>query len=250
MFVIPMAGESRRFRDAGYAQPKFELLAHGASLFDHAVNSFSTYFRTDSFLFVVRGDEAEGFVRNRCDALAMERTDIVTLDRVTSGQAETVLYGLDKSGVEGAESIAIFNIDTFRPGYRKPPLVTDWNTDGYLEVFRGSGLNWSFVAPDPKNPLRVAETVEKRPISDLCCTGLYYFRSADDFRWAYRNPGPPRSEAESRERYVAPLYNALIAKGRAIGFEIIDSEDVIFCGTPQEYARVQASAKIGRRLNP
>ena len=34
MFVIPMAGESRRFRDAGFSDPKFRLDAHGAPVFD------------------------------------------------------------------------------------------------------------------------------------------------------------------------------------------------------------------------
>lgn len=243
-----MAGESARFRDAGFEQPKHELLAHGAPLFDHAVGSFAAYFESDDFLFVVRGADAEAFVRKRCEVLAIKSTKIVVLEDTTRGQAETVFFGSDEAGVADLEDIAVFNIDTFRPGYRKPSLLRDERVDGYLEVFRGSGANWSFVAPDPARPLRVAETAEKRPISDLCCTGLYYFRRAGDFRWAYRNPCPPRGEAESRERYVAPLYNALIAAGRLIGFEIVDRSDAIFCGTPDEYEHVLVSEAIKRRL--
>ena len=246
MFVIPMAGESRRFRDAGFTQAKFRLDAHGAPVFDHALNSFAAYFRTDAFLFVLRDAEAETFVRARCLALGIVNAIVIRLHRPTAGQAETVLLGLDLAGVGDDESIAIFNIDTFRPGYRKPRL----DGAGYLEVFRGEGEGWSFVAPDPVRPDLAGEVAEKRPISDLCCTGLYHFRRAGDFRWAYRNPAAPKSDAERRERYVAPLYNPLIACGFAIGLQMIDASEVIFCGTPEEYGRVVASDEIGRRLAP
>ncbi len=248
IFVIPMAGEGKRFRDAGYMQPKFQLPAHGASLFEHAVSSFAAYFRTDSFLFVLRDADAAEFVRRCCHNCRIECVAVAVLNGMTVGQADTVLRGLDQAGVDDEESVVIFNIDTFRPAYRKPSFVADPHCSGYIEVFRGSGTGWSFVAPHPTRAGEVADVAEKLPISDLCSTGLYYFRRAGDFRWAYDNPAPPRSEAERRERYVAPLYNALLARGRRIRLEHIDPADVIFCGTPVEYERVLASDEIGRRL--
>jgi molybdopterin-guanine dinucleotide biosynthesis protein A len=51
MFVIAMAGESRRFREAGYGD-KYRLPLNGVPLFDHAVGSFSHYFASAEFLFV------------------------------------------------------------------------------------------------------------------------------------------------------------------------------------------------------
>ena len=231
IFVIPMAGESRRFAEAGYATPKYRLPLDGGTLFDHAVGSFSAYFGEDTFLFVLRGDEATDFVISRCYALAIPRASIVRLDRPTAGQAETVLLGLDKGGVADGEEITIFNIDTFRPFYRKPDL----DCAGHLEVFHGEGDGWSFVSPDPSRPGLAGAVAEKRPISDLCCTGLYHFRRAGDYRWAYANPAAPTSEAERRERYVAPLYNPLIARGERIAWRLIGPDEVVFCGTPAEY---------------
>jgi len=248
IFVIPMAGDSLRFRDAGYLRPKFRLMAHGAPVFDHAVRSFAAYFRDDTFLFAVRGEESARFVEKRCEALGMRRAAIVALDSATAGQADTVLRALEQARIDSAESIAIFNIDTFRPGYRKPPVVDDRRYAGYLEVFRGSGSGWSFVAPDPLLEGDVTEVVEKEPISTLCSTGLYFFRHAGDFRWAYNNPAPPRSSAERRERFVAPLYNALIARGDRVALQLIDVDEVIFCGTPVEYEQVLASDNVGQRL--
>ena len=248
IFVFPMAGESRRFAEVGYLQQKFRLRAHGAPLFDHAVRSFSACFQTDTFLFVVRDGEAADFATERCEALGVERPAIVTLGAPTSGQAETVLLGLDGAAIPDVEAVTVFNIDTFRPGYVRARLAADPAYAGYLEVFRGAGEGWSFVAPDPRNTGDVLGVAEKLPISELCCTGLYHFRRAGDFRWAYRNPEPPRSPAERRERYVAPLYNALIARGERIGMQVIDPADVIFCGTPEEYEQAISSQDIARRL--
>ncbi len=248
MFVFPMAGESRRFRDAGYRTPKYQLEAFGSPLFDHAVGSFSAYFQSDAFLFVARGGEAAAFISQRCSALSIRRAQIVALDHSTAGQAETVLLGLQQAQVDPARDLVVFNIDTFRPGYQKPSWTEQENVDGYVEVFRGVGTHWSFVACDPADPHRAAQTAEKKAISDLCCTGLYYFRRAGDFHWAYHHPAPACSEAERRERYVAPMYNALIARGSRIGVEIVSPGDVFFTGTPDEYRQTLASADAERRL--
>jgi hypothetical protein len=47
--------------------------------------------------------------------------------------------------------------------------------EGYLEVFRGEGDNWSFVRPIAEESTQIDLTTENTPISDLCCTGLYHF---------------------------------------------------------------------------
>ncbi|MBU2136323.1 MAG: capsular biosynthesis protein, partial [Alphaproteobacteria bacterium] len=127
--------------------------------------------------------------------------------------------------------LTIFNIDTFRPAFTfpGPPLVA---MDGWLEVFRGEGANWSYVRPAPGPEPLALETAEKRPISDLCCTGLYHFARAGDFRRAL---AAERAAPQAAELYVAPLYNHLIGAGARIGYREIHRDQVIFCGTPAEY---------------
>jgi hypothetical protein len=154
------------------------------------------------------------------------------------------LRGIDAAGVSDGESITIFNIDTFRPGYRSP----GFHSDGFIEVFHGEGNGWSFVAAHPTRLFGVLETAEKLPISNLCCTGIYQFDAASEFRWAYDNAMPPRNEAERTERYVAPLYNPLIARGRDIRYGVVAPNDVIFCGTPEQYRYCENSAEVRWRL--
>jgi hypothetical protein len=250
IFVFPMAGESSRFAHAGYRQPKFRLAVHGAPLFDRAVASFSAYFRKDRFLFVTRNAGDAAFAAERSKWLGLARWETANLGCGTSGQAETVLGGLEKAGVGDDETIIIFNIDTCRPGYLKPDPFYDPSCAGYLEVFRGGGAGWSYACEDPQAPGTVAAVAEKLPISDLCCTGLYHFRKAGDFRWAYGHPAKPRSESEFRERYVAPLYNALIGRGDRIALTEIAASQIVCCGTPREYEEAAASEEIARRLRP
>lgn len=227
MIVIPMAGRSQRFYDAGYDRPKFMLELGGRSVFAHAVASFQTAFATTPFLFVAAAGAAP-FVRREAQALGVAAFEVVSLEAVTAGQAETVERGLDAAGWAGP--LTIFNIDTFRPGFAFPgePLAS---AEGWLEVFRGAGDNWSYVKPAPEGPWTLA-TAEKRPISDLCCTGLYHFARSDDFRAAL---AAERAAPQARELYVAPLYNHLIARGARIGWRLIAPDQVVFCGTPAEY---------------
>lgn len=231
-----MAGLSRRFTEAGYAIPKYMLQAHGQSVFAHAVRSFSDYFSLMPFLFIVRDIAGTpDFVRRESDALGIIDFRISVLDDVTRGQAETVALGLAASAATSGEPVTIFNIDTIRPTFAFP--VFDEPTDGYLEVFRGSGPNWSYVRPARPDSDIAAETAEKREISDLCCTGLYHFASTELFSLAYQEylQRFQKSTDYLPELYVAPMYNLLIERGYTIRFARIDNDKVLFCGVPSEY---------------
>jgi hypothetical protein len=235
MIVIPMAGLSRRFTEAGYDKPKYMLPARGRSLFAHSVGSFAAYFKTRPFLFICRDVAGTpGFVAEECRCLGIHSTRCIVLDAPTTGQAETVALGLERAAVPAGEPVTVFNIDTFRQGFIFPTMADA--ADGYLEVFRGSGPNWSYVRPVTTASDRVAETAEKIPISDLCCTGLYHFRSASLYLSAYRDfAATGASRLGLKELYIAPMYNLLLQQGADIRYHLIAGTDVVFCGVPDEY---------------
>ncbi|KJY84136.1 capsular biosynthesis protein [Vibrio galatheae] len=238
MIVIPMAGMSSRFFKAGYTKPKYMLEAHGETLFDHSVKSFRAYFSTLPFLFIVRNVyETEAFVKQRAQKLGIIEFYIVVLDQETRGQAETVSLGLDlleqqRPDYQGA--ITVFNIDTFRPNFIFPDV--SHKGDGYLEVFKGSGDNWSFALPEKAGSTKVIKTAEKNPISDLCSTGLYHFNRKQAYLDAYQAyVAKPQQEWEKGELYIAPLYNLLVEQGLEVHYHLIERSEVTFCGVPQEY---------------
>jgi hypothetical protein len=237
MIVIPMAGLSSRFKKAGYDVPKYMLTAHGKTLFTHSVESFQNYFTTQSFLFVALDVfDTKEFIEKECKQLGIKNYQIVILDSPTSGQAETVYQGLKLAKVEPNESLTIFNIDTFRPNFSYPIEFNIIHIDGYLETFIGSGSNWSNILPADEKLQTVALTAEKQEISEYCCTGLYYWRYCDDFCRIFESYQKQNvSEMQAGEYYIAPMYNDLINEEKDVRFSVIDKEDVVFCGVPNEY---------------
>lgn len=241
MIVFPMAGLSSRFRQAGYEYQKFRLKAFGRTLFEHSVVSFSHYFGSEKLLFVTqRSFYAEEFIRTRLRKLGLQRDDyhIIQLEKPTSGQAETVLLGLKEVSGSENEPLSIFNIDTFRPDFRYPENLDLRQIDGYLEVFEAAGDHWSFVLPEAGDDTgRVLRVTEKERISDLCSTGLYYFKTVSLFRRAY-DATYVGTEDHRTETYVAPMYNYLLESGKDIRFSKIDISSIVNCGTPDEYLNV------------
>jgi dTDP-glucose pyrophosphorylase len=103
-------------------------------------------------------------------------------------------------------------------------------------VFEGEGSNWSFARPLGADSQRVAETAEKNPISNLCSDGLYHFSDASDFIESFEHyETQPRTEWAKGELYIAPLYNYLIRNGCSIFYALIREDEIVFCGTPDEY---------------
>lgn len=238
-----MAGFSRRFTEAGYTVPKYMLEAKGRSLFYHVVGGFKRYFDTQRFVFVIRRDsDTEHFINRECQALGLRDYTIVTLEAPTRGQAETVALALMKLDVDKTDSLTVFNIDTIRPDFTFPTEFDVSAVDGYLEVFRGEGDNWSYVEASNIKPFGVSRTTEKIPISDLCCTGLYYFKTAQIFVDAYTDLyNQFQNDTILKELYVAPMYNFLINSSRDIRYQLVNKDEVSFCGVPKEYLDFCAS---------
>lgn len=238
MIVLPMAGLSKRFFDSGYKVPKYMLDLNGIPVFDHAIGSFSNYFKDTKFLIICRDVfDTPSFIKSRCQAIGLdaENLEIVTLDHGTRGQAETVAIGLQHSVTDQELPITIFNIDTFRPNFCFPEHLNLQEIDGYLEVFEGPGNHWSFAKTAEGND-RVIEVAEKDRISDLCSNGLYHFKSSSYFLSLYSqisNLDP--KDLQGGEFYIAPLYNIAIRQGADIRCVKTSRRSNIFCGTPDEF---------------
>lgn len=228
-----MAGLSQRFRNAGYALPKYMLDLHGRSLFERTVGSFSHYFATEPFLFIARSEaDTEDFIYRETARMGISQMEIVMLSEPTLGQADTVRLGLKGARVAQDEPLTIFNIDTIRPRFRYPDRSWMMRADGYLEVMHADDPGYSFARPHEDGDERVAETAEKRVISRLASTGLYYFRRAADYEAAFE---VERQVPSAPELYVAPMYNAMIAQGRDVRYFEVPVAEVLFCGTPAQY---------------
>lgn len=233
MIIIPMAGLSSRFFKAGYYLPKYQLdLPNGQTVFEWAVTSFEDYFNTEKFIFIVRNVfHTPDFVEQQVKKLAIKDYEIIVLDRETYGQAETVALGLKHLSIEEQQrECYIFNIDSRRHKFQKP--LVSYSSDGYLEVFKGEGEHWSFI--ELNNQDQVIRTTEKVRISNLCSDGLYYFKKISVFLQLVAD-ALEQQDFVKGELYIAPLYNRMIKRGDVIGYDLIQKQQISFCGTPDEY---------------
>lgn len=233
MIVITMAGGSTRFKKAGYQQTKYALELGHKSVFEEVLLSFKEYFDSEEFLFITRKDDESaflllGYLKN----LQIKKYSIFELDKITDGQAETAYIAL-KEYIEDFP-ILIFNIDTIRPNYIKPEFINE--CDGYLEVFCGEGDNWSFIEPGPRG--EVIRTTEKEAISNLCSSGLYFFKSRQKYCSIFEDIYKENAKVRG-EYYIAPMYNVYIKQGLNIKYNIVAIDDIYFCGTPDEYIELK-----------
>lgn len=230
MFLIPMCGLSSRFFKAGYDKPKYMLDLNGETVFSWSVKSFERYFQTDKFVFIYRDIYGtKDFLQQEIQKLGVCDFELICLAHETEGQAETVYLGLQE--IQEDDELYIFNIDSKIVDFRQPEWVGD--CDAYLEVFKGEGNHWSFALPDTDGK-SVLKTTEKERISDLCSDGLYYFKSKNLFMDLFREI-KAKGEKTKSEYYIAPLYNHLICQGKKVYYDLIDKNNILFCGTPDEY---------------
>ncbi|ECP6258010.1 capsular biosynthesis protein [Campylobacter coli] len=233
--IFPMAGLSLRFAKAGYTKPKYMLQIGNHSVFYNAVVGFKNYFDSCNFLFIYRDiEETSRFLKTECGKLGLKSYQLIKLKTATMGQAHTVMLGLEKAQIVDDEKILIFNIDTFRYNYILPNFNYE-QLDGFLEVFQANGEQWSFIKPG--KDYKVLQTAEKKRISNLCSSGLYYFKKSLYFKEIF-SLMQKNNDLTKGELYIAPMYNYLIAERADIRYYEIELKEIIFCGTPQEYERL------------
>ncbi len=234
MIVFPMVGLSSRFFKDGYSKPKYMLEAHSKTVFHWVVSSFldSSVTLNEKILFIIKKNyyDTDIFIDEYFSSINFKNYECVTLEKMTSGQAETVYLGLKKSSANIDEPLTIFNIDTIR---RKPFYRPVGCSHNYLEVFIGDGNHWSFAETDENG--YVTRVAEKKRISKYCSDGLYNFDKVSTFISLYKETQSDESYITNNEKYVAPLYNRLIMSKNNVYIDLIENKNLIFCGVPKEY---------------
>lgn len=239
--IITMAGMGQRFRDAGYTVPKYRIEAHGKSLFVWSMLSLAAFIRLDCpFVFVVRNeDAADEFISAQCAELGIQDFAIVSLDKLTDGQATSAMLA------EGAVAnpslpMLVYNIDTYVDPEALP--ATAVQGDGWIPCFPGTGAAWSFARADDMG--RVVELKEKERISDDATVGLYWFSSFGLYAAAYRAFFADEKNLTKGEKYIAPLYNYLIEQERPVYIHRIPAPAVVPLGTPADVQSFLARTDI------
>lgn len=226
--VITMGGLGSRFRKAGYMTPKYEIEVRGKTLFNWSMTSLEA-FKENPFYFLVRKeDNAENFIKGQCKQLGIQDFEIIQLDHLTKGQAETAM--LASKYWDKNNPLFIYNIDTYvEAGQMRPGIISGY---GFIPCFHAEGNHWSFVKLDDCG--NAIEVREKTRISDNCSIGAYYFQTARLYEKIYNSLYKTQNYSEHGEQYIAPMYNEMINMGLNVKIQDIEPKYVHVLGTPEE----------------
>lgn len=228
--VVTMAGRGSRFRAAGYQVPKYAIEVHGRTLFEWSLLSLRDFTSQGApVTFVALREHAVlPFVERQCAKLGIARANTAEIEDVTDGQASSVLAAAPHLNADRA--LLVYNIDTFV--HPQSLRAGDVRGDGWIPCFPGAGEGWSFARADGQS--RVLEVREKKRISPHASVGLYGFSSFKLYSEAYHAYYADGQKLERGEKYIAPLYNQLLAWKRPVYLSELPLAAVHPLGTPDE----------------
>jgi NDP-sugar pyrophosphorylase family protein len=225
--IIPMAGRGKRFEDAGYSFPKPLIDVNGKPMIQIIIENLNL---TAKHIFICQKEHVEKFAIHDLMNLLKPNSEIISIDKITQGAAETVL--LAKDLINNDDELIIANSDQW----------IDWNNqhflsfmrkkeaDGGIVTFISTHPKWSYVKINDKDGI-VEEVAEKRPISNIATVGIYYYKHGKDFVKAAEQMFK-KNIRTNNEFYVAPVFNEMIAIGKKI--YIYPVAEMKGLGTPED----------------
>jgi hypothetical protein len=222
--IVPAAGKSSRFPGM---RPKWLLtMPDGNLMIEHAIRGIVQNNNFDRIIVVCLEEHVSKFtsldkLNTILESAGGQPVELLTLEKPTDSQSETVLQALQRMKVEGPFLIKdcdnYFNFQ-WNKGYQI--AVVDVETVDGVDI-----RNKSYVRIDPMKI--VQNIVEKKIISNLFCCGAYGFASSEQFIESYQ------SIQSASEIYVSHVIFKSILSG--CNFEIEIADRYIDWGTMDAY---------------
>lgn len=248
---MPLAGAGRRFRDAGYAEPKPLIEIDGIPMWETVWWNVLPG-RHENRLIVVAQD----------DFLSKAQIINVTpvrAEALTEGAACTVL--LAQHLIDNYEPLLIVNGDQYIEGLDIDAFL-DFAKDyhGCIMTFGvapDEPPKWSYVSHRVRGPLgwdlprhQIAEVAEKDAISNEATCGLYWFRHGRDFLRA-AHAMITKGIRTNGEFYLCPVYNELISDDLSVvAWKVEDHGATMHgIGTPSDLEKFLAHRRPAERAD-
>ena len=227
--LIPMAGRGSRFEEQGYTDKKPFIDVNGKPMIHRVIKNLGMEFDKEYlFILVCLQEDYDKYDFSEFEKVIGHNSyDVVILDDVTEGAAQTVLTAKH-----------LINDDTPLMTMNSDQLV-DWNVeemferaqhyDALIPCFYGEGNAWSYARTLDNG--YVQEVAEKKQISNNATAGYYYWKKGSDFV-KYAEQMIKDNSRTNGEFYVAPVYNWAIKDGKKVGIYMVDK--LYSLGTPED----------------
>lgn len=240
--LIPMAGAGLRFTNAGFKKPKPLIDVFGKPMIIWAMRSFNFLNKLKKYqlIFVISADQEKEYgLANKLQKIFGNKIKIIKQNTPPRGQADSCL--LAKEYINNYNKLFIYNCDTYSTS-KIWEMIEKEDPDGILPCFKSTDPKYSFAKLDDYG--FICETAEKKVISNLASTGMYYFKRGSDFVSAAETM-IKNVDKHNNEFYIAPCYNELLKSGKKIRTIWIDKNYVM--GTPEELDDFQKKYKKSKK---
>ena len=235
--LITLAGQSKRFYNAGYKKPKFLLPIGNSTVISEVVKKFDD---NDTFHFVLTEEQVTEN-HNLKDYIKNLRKNI-HLNIIKSHNLGPVYSALQAKSIRDDSSIIISYCDFLIDWDYKKFKREIYGYDGAIVSFKGfhpssfTGTLYCYLKI--KNEL-VTELREKKPFTtkpsdEFASTGIYYFKNFGIFKKnGYRTLKDKKMIKKYKEIYVSLPYIYLLSeKANILNFEV---DRFVSLGTPKDY---------------
>tara|TARA_Y100000593_G_scaffold10512_1_gene18953 strand:- start:42653 stop:43366 length:714 start_codon:yes stop_codon:yes gene_type:complete len=224
--LIPMAGAGSRFQKAGYTFPKPLIEVNGKPMIQVVVENLNI---DAKHIFVVQKEHYEQYNLKHLLGLISPGCEVVQVDGMTEGAACTTL--LAKEFIDNDEPLLYANSDQYLDWDSNEfmySMIAD-EVDGGMLTFTATHPKWSFAKLDDDG--FVTEVAEKKPISDVATTGIYYWKHGSDYV-KYAEQMIANNTRVNNEFYVCPVFNEAINDGKKI--KTFHFDGMWGIGTPED----------------
>ena len=235
--LITLAGQSKRFYNAGYKKPKFLLPIGSSTVISEVVKKFDD---NDTFHFVLTEEQITEN-HNLKDYIKNLRKNI-HLNIIKSHNLGPVYSALQAKSIRDDSSIIISYCDFLIDWDYKKFKREIYGYDGAIVSFKGfhpssfTGTLYCYLKIKNKliTELREKKSFTTKPSNEFASTGIYYFKNFGIFKKnGYRALEDKKMVKKYKEIYVSLPYTYLLnEKTNILNFEV---ERFVSLGTPKDY---------------
>jgi UDP-N-acetylglucosamine diphosphorylase / glucose-1-phosphate thymidylyltransferase / UDP-N-acetylgalactosamine diphosphorylase / glucosamine-1-phosphate N-acetyltransferase / galactosamine-1-phosphate N-acetyltransferase len=227
--VIPMAGASRRFVQAGEITPKPFIDINGKSMIDCVLNNL--YHPSARYILIAKKNHIDQYSSHFKYLKKKYNCVVLSLTKSTDGPLCTCLKAHEL--INNNEPLIFANCDQL-----VDLKINDWiiecknkKADGSILIFNDNNPKWSFVSINSDG--LIDDVKEKKVISNNATVGIYFYRKGSYFVNSALSVIAD-SEKTNNEYYVAPTYNYMIEKKMKIFPYKIPIQKMHGVGTPED----------------
>ena len=214
--IIPIGGIGQRFQDEGYLMPKPLISVLGKTMIYRVIDNLNL--NEEDTIYIVYNNQLKEFNFENLVKFYFPKKNIkfISLDHVTKGASETILYGLNEMPVKELEKeFLVLDCDTF---YEEDILEQYRKSDNKNMIFyfedKQTNPIFSYIKLDSDE--WVTDIKEKVKISNWANTGAYGFHTGRTLKQYIEKLSGISTETYTSYVYQEMLKDNLVIKGQQV----------------------------------